>query len=65
VAALVMVLLAVGVIVAVSAAAPAAAFLPLAGLALLVRPAVVLHHRRTHPRVPVLARRTVTVSRQN
>lgn len=42
-----MVLLAVATIVAVTLGAPPAVFLPLAALALLVRPAVVLHHRRS------------------
>jgi hypothetical protein len=45
VAAALMVLLAVGTIVAVSLGAPPAVFLPLALLALLVRPVVVLRHR--------------------
>jgi len=45
-AAAAMVLLAAATLVAVSAGAPAAAVLPLAALAVLVRPALVLHARR-------------------
>jgi len=48
--AVLMVLLAVASLAAVSAGAPAVAFLPLAALALAVRPALVLHHRRTRRR---------------
>jgi hypothetical protein len=44
-AAALMVLLAVGTIVAVSLGAPPAVFLPIAALALLVRPVVVLRQR--------------------
>ncbi|GAA4557681.1 hypothetical protein [Pseudonocardia xishanensis] len=57
--AVLMVLLSVASLVAVGAGAPAAAFLPLAALALAVRPALVLHDRRRRraPRPVVRARR--------